>query len=108
MSVKNFYQNIPQAVDQEAFDRIVTGQTVQIERIVSFGQRTPLGEWLQAATDEWVMVLKGNARLCFKRDEKVVAMRPGDYVLIPAGTAHRVEWTDEQEPTVWLAVHFRT
>jgi cupin 2 domain-containing protein len=30
----------------------------------------------------------------------------GDYVFIPARKRHRVEWTEPQQPTVWLAVHF--
>jgi cupin 2 domain-containing protein len=34
------------------------------------------------------------------------AMGAGDYVFIPARKRHRVEWTEPQQPTVWLAVHF--
>ena len=30
-------------------------------------------------------------------------LAPGDYVLIPPHVRHRVEWTDADEPTVWLA-----
>jgi cupin 2 domain-containing protein len=29
----------------------------------------------------------------------------GDYLHIPAHLRHRVEWTAENEVTVWLAVH---
>ena len=31
-------------------------------------------------------------------------LAPGDYVEIPPHVRHRVEWTDADEPTVWLAV----
>ena len=33
-----------------------------------------------------------------------IAMNPGDFVKIPAHTRHRVEWTTQDEATVWLAV----
>ena len=34
------------------------------------------------------------------------ALVAGDYVFIPARKRHRVESTDPQHPTVWLAIHF--
>jgi cupin 2 domain-containing protein len=36
-----------------------------------------------------------------------VAMKPGDYLDIPAHRRHRVEWTDPAQPTVWLAIHYQ-
>jgi cupin 2 domain-containing protein len=30
---------------------------------------------------------------------------PGDFVYIPAHQRHRVEWSDPQQATIWLAVH---
>jgi cupin 2 domain-containing protein len=33
-------------------------------------------------------------------------MLPGAYVHIPAHRKHRVEWTDPNQPTIWLAVHY--
>jgi cupin 2 domain-containing protein len=32
-------------------------------------------------------------------------MKPGDWVEIPAHVRHRVESTQADPPTVWLAVH---
>ena len=31
-------------------------------------------------------------------------LAPGDYIEIPPHVRHRVEWTDADWPTVWLAV----
>jgi len=31
--------------------------------------------------------------------------RPGDWIEIPPHVRHRVEWTETDEPTVWLAIH---
>ena len=53
---------------------------------------------------EWVVVLKGAARLRF--EDGTVEMKPGDFVNIPAHRKHRVEWTTPGEPTIWLAVHY--
>jgi cupin 2 domain-containing protein len=35
-----------------------------------------------------------------------IEMKPGDWVLIPAGCRHRVERTSDEEETVWLAVFY--
>jgi cupin 2 domain-containing protein len=32
-------------------------------------------------------------------------LKPGDYMMIPAGCRHRVEQSDASQKTVWLAVH---
>jgi cupin 2 domain-containing protein len=36
----------------------------------------------------------------------VRVMRPGDHVQIPAHRRHRVAWTDPEQLTVWVAIHF--
>jgi cupin 2 domain-containing protein len=40
-------------------------------------------------------------------ETEVRVMRPGDYVHIPAHRRHRVEWTDREQKTVWLALHYQ-
>jgi cupin 2 domain-containing protein len=79
---------------------------LKIERIVSQGQASPPEFWYDQAWNEWVIVLKGSATLQFEDEPATRAMRAGDYVFIPARKRHRVEWTEPQQPTVWLAVHF--
>ena len=51
-----------------------------------------------------MLVLKGAARLQF--EGRLLEMRPGDFVNIPAHQKHRVAWTAPDEPTIWLAVHY--
>lgn len=77
----------------------------KLERIVSAGHSTPEGEWYDQDRDEWVILLTGSAGLSFEGEDGIRAMKPGDYVLIPAHTRHRVEWTDRHEKTVWLVLH---
>ena len=50
------------------------------------------------------MLLEGEAELNYD-DGSRVRLGPGDYVVIPAGARHRVEWTRVEPPCIWLAVH---
>ncbi|HQJ14904.1 MAG TPA: DUF45 domain-containing protein [Candidatus Omnitrophota bacterium] len=90
----------------ESFSRLISAPGVKLERIVSLGQATPAGQWLQQDNDEWVALLSGKARLKFPDEKSDTELIPGDYIIIPAGCRHRVEWTDPAERTVWLALHF--
>jgi uncharacterized cupin superfamily protein len=51
-------------------------------------------------TDEWVVVLDGWATLAV--DGRQLHLGPGDWVLLPAGTAHRL--VETQAGTSWLTV----
>lgn len=79
------------------------GGLVRIERIVSRGQVTPPGTWYEQTEDEFVLLASGAARLGFT-DGSVLALGPGDWVDLPAGVWHRVEWTAPDSETIWLAV----
>ncbi len=92
------------SLEAELVESIACGGGVAIERIVSSGQATPAGEWLEQERDEWVVLLDGDAELSYD-DGTRVRLGSGDYVLIAAGVRHRVEWTRTDPPCVWLAVH---
>lgn len=81
-----------------------SGAGVRIERIVSNGQVSPPGFWYDQEQDEWVMILKGSAELEFE-DGRCHEMAAGYWIMIPAHVRHRVAWTCEEGPTVWLTVH---
>ena len=51
-------------------------------------------------------LLSGGAGLRFEDEAEPRVLAPGDYLLIPAHRRHRVEWTDPETPTVWLALHY--
>ena len=90
---------------EELFATLLEAANVRIERIVSHGHASPEGFWYDQDHREWVVVLKGAARLRFEGDEEPIEMEPGDFVNIPTHQKHRVEWTTPDEPTIWLAVH---
>jgi cupin 2 domain-containing protein len=79
---------------------------LRIERIVSSGQSSPPGFWYDQPRGEWVLVLRGEARLAFDDDASSAVLKPGDFVDIAPHRRHRVEWTHPDEPTIWLAIHY--
>ncbi len=98
----NLFADLPQQMPDELFTTLLEATSVRIERIVSHGHASPDGFWYNQDQHEWVIVLKGLARLQF--EDEIVEMWPGDFVNIPAHKKHRVEWTTPDEPTIWLAV----
>lgn len=103
--MQNLYRDIENHIPKEQFDSLVAADNVQIERIVSKGHTSPDQGWYDQQRNEFVLVLKGAARLEFE-DGREVDMRPGDWLEVPAHEKHRVAWTDESQETVWLAVHY--
>ncbi|MBU1998382.1 MAG: cupin domain-containing protein [Candidatus Omnitrophica bacterium] len=101
----NIYSRIPAIKDKEIFQALIVNKKLKIEWIISKGQVTEKGRWLKEAQDEWVMVLKGEGKLRFCKDNQLIKLKAGDYVFIPANTAHRLDWTSLCEKTIWLAVH---
>lgn len=104
-SPSNLFADLPTTLPDELVQSLVTAHGVRIERIVSHGHASPSGFWYDQDEDEWVVVLKGAARLRF--EDKTVELKPGDHVAIPAHRRHRVEWTTPNEATIWLAVFYR-
>jgi cupin 2 domain-containing protein len=102
----NIFTAIPEQLPEELFSEIVKRDNIHIERIVSQGHCTPAGQWFDQAEDEWVLLLTGQATLIFEQEPNPLHLIVGDYVLIPAHTRHRVEWTLPDVNTVWLALHF--
>ncbi len=106
MDVKNIFSDIPEQTPNEILETIIKSDQVKIERIISHGHATSEGEWYDQENDELVLVLKGNAGLLFEGSEEIVIMKTGDYINIPAHKKHRVEWTDLEKETIWMAVHY--
>ena len=105
--MRNLFQSLPKDLSEEVTQTLVDADAVRIERIVSQGQASPDGFWYDQPEHEWVVVLTGSAQLKYEDGAAPVVMQPGDTVNSPAHRRHRVEWTTPDEPTVWLAVHYR-
>ncbi len=107
ISKQNIFDDIPDCGSKEICEELASGPDIRLERISSLGQVTRPGAWLAQTGAEWVILLRGRASLLFEGQAESVDMLAGDYVLIPAGARHRVEWTDPAANCVWLALHYR-
>jgi cupin 2 domain-containing protein len=105
--VSNLFAPIPTEIPKEIFEVLLETKDFRLERIISAGQATPPGEWYDQDIQEWVVLLRGGAGLRFEDEPEPRILSPGDHLLIPAHRRHRVEWTDPEAPTVWLALHYR-
>ncbi len=106
MDIRNIFCDIQKQAIDEVFETIHQTQQFKIERIISHGHATTKGEWYDQDKNEWVLILKGNAGLRFEGNDETVVLKTGDYINICAHQKHRVEWTDPEEETIWLAVHY--
>ena len=99
----NLLSNLPASSRHEVIEPLVETSSLRLERIVSTGQATPAGQWLVQDWDEWVVLLAGEAKLLIEGESAPRAMRPDDWIVIPAGVRHRVEWTSAiRPPCGWL------
>ena len=103
--LRNLLQPLPTRLDAEIFETVMAAPGLRVERILSQGQSSPPDVWYDQDEAEWVVVLQGRARLQFETG--MVALAAGDALNIPAHVRHRVDWTDPDQVTVWLAVFYR-
>lgn len=102
--MNNLFDNIPAQLPEELVSILQEASGIRIERIISHGHRSPDGFWYDQDQHEWVVVLKGSARLQF--EDVDLDLKPGDFVNIPAHKKHRVESTSPDETTLWLAIFY--
>ena len=105
MITGNLLSELPDDIPEELFQTLVKTDHVKIERILSHGQSSPDDFWYDQDKNEWVLLLEGHACIRFEDDRRIELHR-GDYVNIPAHVKHRVEYTHEEQPTVWLVIFY--
>lgn len=105
MWIQNIFDKVPKNLKEELFESIAENNHFKLERIISEAHSSPPGYWYDQHKNEFVLLLQGSAQLSFQ-DDKSIILNPGDYLFIPAHTKHRVEWTDDKEKTIWLALHY--
>lgn len=108
---KSLFDKIPNNLPAEVFENLVVTPNMRIERIISHGHSSPDektgdGQWYNQNQNEWVMVVKGHAKLRFEKDNQLIELKPGMHIDIKAHVKHKVEWTTPDEPTIWLAVFY--
>jgi cupin 2 domain-containing protein len=103
---RSLLEQVPQELPDEWVEVLCSSDAVRIERIISRGHCSPKGFWYDQETNEFVLLLQGGAGISVHGQDHTIVLEPGDYVNIAAHVKHRVEWTDPEEATVWLAVHY--
>ncbi len=104
-STNNIFELIPDEISNELFENILTNENIRIERIVSKGHASPASGWYDQEEHEWVIVLKGEAKIELE-NQATVHLVGGSYLNIPARTRHKVSWTDSGTETIWLAIYY--
>lgn len=105
IQLSNFMEFILEKVNEEIFEEIVQSENIKIERIISCGQSSPESGWYDQEKSEWVMVLEGKAILEFEGGNEV-ELGKNDFITILPHQKHKVKWTDPEQKTIWLAVHY--
>lgn len=103
---ENLY-SIPDKLNDEFenFISLFDDGKILVEKIISAGQKTPEGQWLEQDRNEWVVLIQGEAEIRFDEGE-TVSLKQGDYLNIPSNKRHRVERTGTDPVCIWLAVHY--
>ena len=103
----NIFDNIPEKFTEEIIENIFIKQNLVIERIISNGHSTLANHWYDQLEDEWLILLKGEATILLEANHQLINLMAGDYLMIPAHTRHKVEWTLPNFDTIWLAIHMK-
>jgi cupin 2 domain-containing protein len=95
--------NLPQLPLSEELTTILTETpNVRIERIISTGQTS---DWYNQDETEFVVLLEGNAVIEFENG-RITEMSKGDTLIIQPHECHRVSYTSNEPPCVWLCVFY--
>ncbi len=103
--MKNIFEAIPAAIENEIFADLLRSDSIRIERILSQGQSSPESGWYDQDENEWVLVLQGSAIIAFE-DGTEKKLEQGDFLNIPKRKKHKVAWTDPNNVTLWLAIFY--
>lgn len=102
----NLLDGLPDSPEvAEIFQTLLLEANVCIERIISAGQTSPPDFWYEEPRREWVMLVQGRARLRFEDEPQPRTLSVGDYLYIAPYRRHRVEFTQANPATVWLAIY---
>jgi cupin 2 domain-containing protein len=81
---------------------LAENRNIRIERIVSTGQ---VSGWYDQDKTEFVALIDGNAAIEFEGG-KNIAMTKGDTLFIKPHERHKVSYTSNEPPCIWLCVFY--
>jgi cupin 2 domain-containing protein len=79
VGLTNLFAEMPADLPEELIQTLLSTSSLRIERIVSLGHASPEGFWYDQESHEWVLLLKGAARVRFEGAEPspLSPMSPG-------------------------------
>lgn len=92
---------------EERQELLLEGPHWRLERIHSCSASSPEGFWYDQSETEWVLILRGSARLQFEDEPEPRDLCVGDSLLISPHRRHRVVTTDPTPGTLWLALFWQ-
>ena len=104
MEIYNFFNGKLPAGGEESFEELLRMDDCRVERIISFAHSDAEDQWYDQDHDEWVMLVRGEARLVFEGLGETT-LNAGDCCHIPAHQRHRISYTSSEPPCYWLALH---
>ena len=99
----NIFDLPPLPLAEELITAMAGSDDVRIERIISTGQVS--AEWYDQEQTEFVVLLEGSAVVAFEGGRSVELVR-GDTLVIKPHERHKVSYTSEDPPCVWLCVFY--
>lgn len=107
LNKENIYEIAKESTKpEEVFDCLLKNENIIIERIITPNTDNPNSQWYNQDWDEWVLILKGFAKIEF--DNNIIKeFREGDYIYIEKNLKHRVIFTQSDTNTIWLAIHLK-
>ena len=98
----NLWALLPPDQGQEVFETLCQQTAFKVQRIVSYGHAS--AEWYDSAQAEWVVLLKGEARVQFADQAEPHHLQAGDWLAIAPHQRHQVQSTSSD--ALWLAIHY--
>ena len=92
------------ALGSEQVQVLLEQPGLRLERIQSCAAASPEGFWYEQPELEWVLLLRGSARLQFADEAEPRDLSVGETLMIPPHRRHRVLATDGPPGTVWLVL----
>ena len=89
--ITNLFTNLPSNLPEELLATPIDAPGIRIERLVSRGHCSPDGFWYDQEQAEWVLVLKGAARI--QLEDRVLELQTGGFMNYSAHQKHSVAWT---------------
>ena len=90
----------------ERVRQLQCGPGWHLDLIHSCAAVTPSGFWYDQHEHEWLTLLRGSARMALQSPDQSIDLSVGDGLYLPPHRRHRVERTDPEPGTLWLALYW--